>query len=144
MSNEEKNITHETMNEDFNTIIEIFKKYACTKESKKELKEIRDVLERFNNLSVYGKKEVMESLIWRVQGVTYDINEKHCEEKGHEPTKWRKLSYCDFWTTRAAFVEKYGSEYVWYRRCKLCDEEQIVDEKLSSAERKKLKFTSNQ
>lgn len=143
MSNEEKNITNETMNEDFNTIIDIFKNYSSTKESKKELKEIRNVLERFNKLSPDGKQDIIESLIWRVQGVTYDINEKYCEENGHEPTKWRKLSYCDFWTTRAKFVEKYGSEYVWYRRCKLCDEEQIVDEKLSSAERKKLKFTSN-
>lgn len=128
--------TSSEMTTDLETIIAIFEKYVSDKQSKKDLEEIKGIVEKFNNLSDEGKKSIFQTLAWRANGLVADVNEKSCQEFGHKFTKWKELSYCDFRSTRSDFVEKYGSEYVWVRCCKDCGAQEITADRPKTLKKK--------
>jgi len=127
MSNK-KDLSNAKMDDDLLLITDILEKYAQSKDDEEAIKEVRNVIDRFNNLSKKGKLTLMSDFIWRIGKFALDVNDELCTEYGHEFTKWRRVSYTKFGLLRAPFVEQFGSEYAYFRDCKVCNEQELITE----------------
>lgn len=137
-----KDLSNAKMDDDLLLITDILEKYAQSKDDKDAIKEVRNVIDRFNNLSRKGKLTLMSDFIWRIGGFALDVNDESCTEYGHAFTKWRRVSYTKFGLLRAPFAEQFGSEYAYFRDCKTCGEQEIISEdeyRELKAKRKQLK-----